>query len=450
MSVLNIIFNLIGGLLLIFFTLLGYSSLREKKWRAALICIFLLLLSGLFWFGLDYFFDYPYSIKIILILITLLSVFMFFVPTGISEDLSIGLINERVDERDVLFSREEYRAGSDKYEQYYRLRPENKEADDRLRRLPELFEPGGRYYDPVKSKEISDRFDQIKELTVKVDGEMDKIRYNVDPYEATRQLKQMTLDMGADEIGVALLNPMYVYSFVGRGPETWASRIINNHRFAIVFSLEMEYNAVDKAPELLITEETSFKYLKGAEISIKLAEYIRRLGYPARAHITGSNYQIMLPPVAYDAGLGELSRMGYLVSPKFGGRIRLGAVTTDLPLIPDKPINFGLQDFCERCKKCAINCPSGAIPSGSKSEVRGVRKWKMNAESCLYYWRAIGTDCGLCMKVCPFSHPPTTIHNLIRLGIKNSSLARRISLWGDDIFYGKKTNFYPVDKALVK
>jgi hypothetical protein len=275
MSVLNIIFNLIGGLLLIFFTLLGYSSLREKKWRAALICIFLLLLSGLFWFGLDYFFDYPYSIKIILILITLLSVFMFFVPTGISEDLAIGLINERVDERDVLFSREEYRAGSDKYEQYYRLRPENKEADDRLRRLPELFEPGGRYYDPVKSKEISDRFDQIKELTVKVDGEMDKIRYNVDPYEATRQLKQMTLDMGVDEIGVALLNPMYVYSFVGRGPETWASRIVNNHRFAIVFSLEMEYNAVDKAPELLITEETSFKYLKGAEISIKLAEYIR-------------------------------------------------------------------------------------------------------------------------------------------------------------------------------
>jgi reductive dehalogenase len=149
----------------------------------------------------------------------------------------------------------------------------------------------------------------------------------------------------------------------------------------------------------------------------------------------------MLPPVAYDAGLGELGRMGYLVSPKFGGRIRLGAVTTDLPLIPDKPINFGLQDFCERCKKCAINCPSGAIPSGSKSEVRGVRKWKMNAELCLYYWRAIGTDCGLCMKVCPFSHPPTTIHNLIRLGIKNSSLARRISLWGDDIFYGKKNKF---------
>jgi len=172
-----------------------------------------------------------------------------------------------------------------------------------------------------------------------------------------------------------------------------------------------------------------------------LAEYIRDMGYPARAHIAGSNYQIMLPPVAYDAGLGELGRHGYLISQRFGSRIRLGAVTTDLPLVPDRPIKFGVQDFCRICKKCADNCPSHAIPYEGKTNVRGMEKWQLNMEQCLRYWRIIGTDCGLCMKLCPFSHPRALLHDLVRAGIKRSDFARRISVIGDDLFYGKKAGY---------
>ena len=85
-----------------------------------------------------------------------------------------------------------------------------------------------------------------------------------------------------------------------------------------------------------------------------MARTIRGLGYPARAHIAGSNYQIMLPPVAQDAGLGELGRNGYLISSRFGARFRLGAVTTDLPLVPDSPVTLGVQEFCAACRKCAV------------------------------------------------------------------------------------------------
>jgi hypothetical protein len=42
------------------------------------------------------------------------------------------------------------------------------------------------------------------------------------------------------------------------------------------------------------------------------------------------------------------------------------------------------------------------------------------------------------MKVCPFSHPPTLLHNLVRAGIRRSAFARRVSLWADDLFYGRK------------
>jgi len=196
---------------------------------------------------------------------------------------------------------------------------------------------------------------------------------------------------------------------------------------------------VEQAPDIAITEEAARKYLDAANISISLARNIRSMGYPARAHISDSNYQIMLPPVAVDAGLGEVSRMGYLIAKKFGPRVRLGGVTTDLPLIVDKPIVFGVQDFCEVCKKCSENCPSKAIPYNDKTIVRGVEKWELNIEQCLRYWRLVGTDCGLCMKICPYSHPPTFVHNIVRKGIEKSAVARRLSIWGDDLFYGRRS-----------
>jgi reductive dehalogenase len=208
-----------------------------------------------------------------------------------------------------------------------------------------------------------------------------------------------------------------------------------------MFTLEMRYDYVAQAPHLSITDESATQYVNAAAISISLASFIRSLGYSARAHIAGSNYQIMMPPVAFDAGLGELGRMGYLISPTLGPRVRLGGVTTDMPLIPDRPIAFGVQEFCQKCLKCAENCPSGAITSGKKIDVRGVEKWQLDIERCLRYWRIIGTDCGLCMKVCPYSHPPAFIHNLVRAGIKKSPLARYISIYADDLFYGRKTKY---------
>jgi len=118
--------------------------------------------------------------------------------------------------------------------------------------------------------------------------------------------------------------------------------------------------------------------------------------------------------------------------------MRLGAVTTSLPLEIDHPVSFGVQDFCRRCKKCAENCPSASIPQDGVSEVRGVYKWQLDIEQCYRYWRVAGTDCGLCMRVCPYSHPPTFIHNLIRTGLRRSAFARQVSVWGDDLLYGRR------------
>jgi len=304
--------------------------------------------------------------------------------------------------------------------------------------LPELLGPGGRYYDPERSKQIKAAFRTIQTLTTQVDGKVSANKTGGDPSTITAEIKELVGRMGADEVGVTRLNKMFVYSHVGRGPEPWGKPIELGHKFAVVFTLEMSYDRVQQAPDLPITEESALQYLRGATISVSLARYIRNLGYPARAHISDSNYQVMLPPVAHDAGLGELSRMGYLISRKFGARVRLGAVTTDLPLVPDRPVVFGVQDFCATCLKCAENCPSAAIPRGGKTTVRGVEKWQLNVEQCLWFWRVAGTDCGLCMHICPYSHPPTFVHNVVRAGVRHAAFARRVSIWGDDFFYGRR------------
>jgi epoxyqueuosine reductase len=57
--------------------------------------------------------------------------------------------------------------------------------------------------------------------------------------------------------------------------------------------------------------------------------------------------------MAVDAGLGELGRNGQLLTRNCGPRVRLSKVFTNLPLIPDKPIDIGVQNFCEECALCA-------------------------------------------------------------------------------------------------
>lgn len=432
-----VLIHLLTGLVVVlFFTLFARDSIKENKYRAFYFNIVSLLVLITFWIG--YYILFNHTLFILLlpsIVIFIVATAFFFLFSKNPSD--IGSPGTRFDERDVMFAREEYQPGTSKYEEYYNRHPELQKKDDRIRALPPLLKEGGKFYDPLRSRQVDAFFELIEDLTHKVDGPTATPDGNIDPETASRYVKDTLLSLGADEVGIAELNPNYVYSHVGRGPEKWGEPIENSHKYVIVFSLEMAYPQVEKAPLLNITEETVRGYFNGALISTALAEAVRNIGYPARAHIAGSNYQVILPGVAYDAGLGELGRFGYLISRKFGARIRLGAVTTDLPLIPARPVHFGVREFCMICKKCAVNCPSRAIPFDGPVEVRGVRKWPLNVARCITYWRLVGTDCGLCMKVCPFSHPQSIVHNTVRRGIARSPFARRLSKIGDDILYGR-------------
>jgi reductive dehalogenase len=146
-------------------------------------------------------------------------------------------------------------------------------------------------------------------------------------------------------------------------------------------------------------------YLRFSLLGGIVAEQIRRLGWSARVHSVLDG-DVLQPPLLLLSGLGEVSRIGEVIlNPFLGPRLKSGAVTTDMPMAADAPIDFGLQRFCEQCQKCARECPSGAITAGPKLVYNGYEIWKSDAEKCARYriTNAGGGMCGRCMKTCPWN-----------------------------------------------
>jgi ferredoxin len=311
--------------------------------------------------------------------------------------------------------------------------------DNKVRTLPPLGFPGSKSYHPLTSPFMVATFDVLERMTRNVDWSPDPIEQqsiHASPQAMSLRVKGFAGYLGADLVGITKLNPAYVYSHIGRSPGEWGSPISLDHPYAIAICVEMDHGMIRHAPHHATTTETAQKYFKTAHVATVVARYINLLGYQARAHVDG-NYRVLCVPIAVDAGLGELGRLGLLVTPEFGPRVRISVVTTDLPLQSDHPIQFGVQDFCDFCKKCAENCPSGAIQSGPKSQHNGVEKWQSVQESCYKYWRIQGSDCSLCIHVCPYAHPRSPMHNMVRWAIRRNALARRIALVADDLFYGR-------------
>ncbi len=344
---------------------------------------------------------------------------------------------KRVDERETMFSRRRLKPGTTRFNEFYAEHPEKKPLDDAWRQKPGLLNRDSKFFHPLFFAAAKSSFDTIASLHPQADGEPALKKETVDAQQLTNFVKEWLRRSGAHSVGVAQLKPYHWYSHLGR-QEPYGAKVEPQHPLAVAFTVEMTKTMVDFAPLAPTVTESADQYLRGGMLAVKLAMFFHKLGYRARAHVDG-NYRVIVPLVARDAGLGEIGRMGLLMTPRLGPRVRIAAVTTDAPLIPDTYVpDLSVIDFCRQCKKCAENCPSKAIPFDDRRQADGVLRWKIDPEACFSYWCAVGTDCARCMKVCPYSHPDTFLHRSVRWFIKRNFLARYLAIKMDDWIYGRK------------
>jgi len=413
-------------------------SIREGERRAASRMLLLGLLVFVPYVAVGFIrFPGKEIVAILLLALPVLAVLTYLVPFGqrlITED---DTPRRRIDERDIMFARYHLVPGTERFDEYYRRNPNKRAPDDRFRSKPGLLGKGAAYFDPCQFAAAEASFDAVAAFHGILDHDPASEKVYPDPGKMSRFIKRWARKLGAVSVGITELKDYHLYSHIGRN-EPYGQPIDLKHKFAIALTVEMEKDAIDHAPYGPTVMESAQQYLAVGAIAVQIAEFIRYLGYPARAHIDG-NYRVVCPLVARDAGLGEIGRMGLLITPVLGPRVRLSIVTTDVPLVADARMrDYSMVDFCRRCTKCAAVCPSRAIPSGDRSEIDGILRWQIDSEACFTFWCSSGTDCARCVRVCPYSHPDNLFHNIVRFGVHNSALFRLFARKMDDLVYGQK------------
>jgi epoxyqueuosine reductase len=247
------------------------------------------------------------------------------------------------------------------------------------------------------SWERLERADPVSERLGKCDA--------TDTSAISQEIRKTASIYGADLVGISELDSQWVYSHDGNGS---AIEIPPEFEYAIVMAVRMDSAAIKTSPAFSAATAVGMGYSRMAFCIGCLAEFIRNLGYRA---IPMGNDTALSIPLAIDAGLGELGRNGLLITPQYGPCVRLCKVFTDLPLEADKPIEFGVADFCRRCGRCAEACEVGAIQSQPEpsfvvvcpSNNRGILRWAVNQDKCYSFWVDNGGDCSTCIAVCPFT-----------------------------------------------
>ncbi|WP_420862938.1 reductive dehalogenase [Algirhabdus cladophorae] len=223
-----------------------------------------------------------------------------------------------------------------------------------------------------------------------------------DPKRNAANIKAALYYLGVDAAGVSACPDWTYYSHDAAGQP-----ITPYHSNAISMIIDQGHETMEGASgdDWIACAQSMRAYLRFSLLGGVLAQHLRNLGYTARVHSVMDD-EVLHPPLLLLSGLGEVSRIGEVIlNPFLGPRLKSGIVTTNMPMEHDKPIDFGLQRFCEACNKCARECPSGAITAGPKLMFNGYEIWKSDSQKCTTYRVAQknGAMCGRCMKTCPWN-----------------------------------------------
>ncbi len=227
----------------------------------------------------------------------------------------------------------------------------------------------------------------------RADGPVARRRRAVDdPAAMAAEIKDAARRFGAGIVGVAEVDDTALYA--------GESAAYPN---AICIGVPMDRDEMAQVPQPRAAVEVLRVYREAARVAVELGEYIRGLGWGAKAYGNPNSTELLHIPLALKAGLGELGKHGSIISREYGSNFRLSAVLTELPLAFDAPVDIGVEDLCLSCRRCVLDCPPQAL-ANEKQTVRGIDKWYVDFDKCIpYFTKTFG--CAICIEVCPWSEP---------------------------------------------
>jgi epoxyqueuosine reductase len=214
-------------------------------------------------------------------------------------------------------------------------------------------------------------------------------------------VKQFALDSGADLAGVAP-----VERFEGAPAGHHPTDILPGARSVVVCakpipagvfdgpitSYQMAMDVVHWQLDLLVTPVALFLEGNGGRAVPVPSDDPYRHWEAERSYGRGD---LSHKHAAQAAGLGKLGKNSLLITPRFGNRLHLVSVVTDVELAPDPVMNW--EPCPPKCTRCIRACPAGAIGEGQRVDQALCRPVVMQRLPK----GTIVEGCWVCRQVCP-------------------------------------------------
>lgn len=225
----------------------------------------------------------------------------------------------------------------------------------------------------------------------------------------SRDLKEFARGCGADLVGVADLALL-------TGIQTEPPDLFDGYGRAVSIGVRLADGVIDPIvdkPTPIYQQHYAKVNALLDDIAVRVSQYLQDAGskalpIPASQLLDKEEWYSYLShkAVAVAAGLGWQGKSLLVVSPKFGPRIRLVTILTDMDLEPDRP----LKNLCARCSACAEACPAQAIKNVNTADHYRDRDEALHFDRCVARVTRNPVElpfiespiCGVCIRACPF------------------------------------------------
>jgi epoxyqueuosine reductase QueG len=223
-----------------------------------------------------------------------------------------------------------------------------------------------------------------------------------DMRDLTREVKDFTLECGADLVGVASID-----RFDGAPEGFHPTDVMKSTGSVITFARKFIMGILDElAPgrqrlsykHHMFAHKNTYNTFTGYDI----ARFLEKRGFKAFVIQPTTPYYaqefrgvMSHRHAAIRAGLGVFGKNNLVLTREFGPRQRFCTVLTDADLVPDPLIE---EDLCMGCNTCREGCPVQAWDSKSGIFYKPVcahhQNWNRADQECKQ-------PCGICIQVCP-------------------------------------------------